>query len=81
MFIVICKAKILFDPLYEEYLNNTSELLVYLTNHIFFELVVPLSIFTAVMLTLLVDWSWIPLSSIERHSGNSLEEFKNKLFE
>ena len=81
MFILICKAKILFDPLYEETLNNTSELMVYLTNHIFFEIVVPLSIFAAVMLTLLVDWSWIPLSSTERLSGNSLEEFKNKLFE
>tara|TARA_B100000965_G_C19489172_1_gene712204 strand:+ start:647 stop:814 length:168 start_codon:yes stop_codon:yes gene_type:complete len=50
--------------------------------HLFFtELVLPLAIFIAVMLTLLVDWSWIPISSLDRSRGNSLEELKKKLFE
>ena len=71
----------MFDPLYEEIVTNTSDLMVYMVRHVFLELILPLSIFVAVMLTLLVDWSWIPVSSIERKRANSLEEFKKHLFE
>ena len=71
----------MFDPLYEEIVTNTSDLMVYMVRHVFIELILPLSIFVAVMLTLLVDWSWIPVSSIERKRANSLEEFKKHLFE
>jgi len=52
--------RFLFDPLYEEIVTNTSELMVYMARHIFIELVLPLSIFVAVMLTLCSDWSLIP---------------------
>ena len=71
--------RFLFDPLYEETVTNTSDLMIYVVNHFFIELVLPLSIFVAVMLTLLVDWSWIPISSIERERGHSLEEVKKLL--
>ena len=69
----------MFDPLYEEIVTNNCELMVYLTRHVFIELVLPLSIFIAVMLTLFLDWSWIPLSSIDRERGQSLEEVKKHL--
>ena len=71
----------LFDPLYEEIVTNTSDLMVYMIRHVFIELVLPLSIFVAVMLTLLLDWSWIPISKSERERGLSLEEVKNHLLE
>ena len=71
----------MFDPLYEEIVTNTSDLMVYMVRHLFIELVLPLSIFLSVMLTLFIDWSWIPISSIERDRGNSLEEVKKQLFE
>ena len=73
--------RFLFDPLYEEIVTNTSDLMVYMVRHLFIELVLPLSIFLSVMLTLFIDWSWIPISSIERDRGNSLEEVKKHLFE
>ena len=71
----------MFDPLYEEIVTNTSDLMVYMVRHLFIELVLPLSIFLSVMFTLFIDWSWIPMSSIERERGNSLEEVKKHLFE
>ena len=71
----------MFDPLYEEIVTNTSDLMVYMVRHVFFELFLPLSIFVAVMVILFVDWSWIPISSIERKRAKSLEEFKKHLFE
>ena len=71
----------LFDPLYEEIVTNSSDLMVYMVQHVFIELVLPLSIFVAVMLTLFIDWSWIPLSSFEQGRGHSLEEFKKHLLE
>ena len=71
----------MFDPLYEEIVTNTSDLMVYMVRHLFIELVLPLSIFLSVMLTLFIDWSWIPISSIERDRGNSLEEVKKHIFE
>ena len=71
----------LFDPLYEEIVTNTSDLMVYMVRHVFLELVLPLSIFVAVMLTLFVNWSWIPISSIERERGLSLEKVKKHLYE
>jgi len=71
----------LFDPLYEDIVTNTSELIVYMVKHVFFELVLPLSIFVGVMLTLFVDWSWIPISSIERERGPSLEQVKKDILE
>ena len=71
----------MFDPLYEEIVTDTSGLMVFMVRHFFIELVLPLSIFAAVMLTLFVDWSWIPISSIERQRGNSLEEVKKDLLE
>ncbi len=71
----------LFDPLYEEIVTNTSDLMSYMVRHVFIELILPLSIFSAVILTIFMDWSWIPLSSIDRERGNSLEEVKKRLFE
>ena len=71
----------MFDPLYEEIVTNTSDLMVYMVRHLFMELVLPLSIFLSVMLTLFIDWSWIPISSVDRDRGNSLEEVKKHLFE
>ena len=74
-------SRFLFDPLYEEVVTNTSDLMVYMVSHVFIELIIPLSIFIAVMLTLFVDWSFIPISSIERKRGISLEEVKKDLLE
>ena len=71
----------MFDPLYEEIVTNNSELILYMVRHFFLELVLPLSIFVGVMLTLFVDWSWITISSIERERGSSLEEIKKHLRE
>tara|TARA_Y100001968_G_scaffold54362_1_gene45575 strand:- start:1111 stop:1326 length:216 start_codon:yes stop_codon:yes gene_type:complete len=71
----------LFDPLYEEFVTNTSDLLVYIVRHFFIELVLPLFIFVCVMLTLMFDWSWIPISSIDKERGASLGQLKKKLFE
>ena len=72
-------AKFLFDPLCDEVVSNTSELLIFLYRHFFLELVFPLFIFFAVMVTLLVDWNWIPLSSIDKSRGINVEELKRKL--
>ena len=69
----------MFDPLYEEFVTNSSDLMVYAIRHLFIELLIPLSIFGAVMLTLFVDWSWIPMSSIESDRGYSIEEFKKHI--
>ena len=55
--------------------------MVYMVRHFFIELVLPLSIFITVMLTIFVDWSWIPISSVERIRGRSLEEIKKQLLE
>ena len=52
-----------------------------MVRHVFIELVLPLSIFVAVMLTMFVDWSWIPISIIERERGHSLVEIKKSLLE
>ena len=52
-----------------------------MVRHFFIELVLPLSIFFAVMLTLFVNWSWIPLSNIDRERGPSLEGLKKDLLE
>ena len=71
----------MFDPLYNEIVTNTSDLMVYLIRHFFIELVLPLSIFVAAMLTLFVNWSWIPISGIERERGLSLEKVKKHLYE
>ena len=71
----------MFDPLYEEIVTNTAELIFYMVKHVFFELVLPLSIFVGVMFTLFVDWSWIPISSIERERGRSLEQVKKDILE
>jgi len=71
----------LFDPLYEEIVTNTSDLMVYMVRHFFLELFLPLSIFVAVMLTLFMDWSWIPISSIESQRGQGLEKLKKNILE
>jgi len=73
--------RFLIDPLYEEIVTNSSDLMAYMYRHVFIELILPLSIFVAVMITLFVDWSWIPLSSIDRERGHSLEEVKKRLLE
>ena len=71
----------MFDPLYEEIVTNTSDLMVYMVRHVYLELVLPLSIFVAVNLTLFVDWSWIPISSIERDRCESVDEAKKHILE
>ena len=52
-----------------------------MVRHVFFELVLPLSIFLAVMITLFMDWSWIPISEIDKERGVSIEKLKKQLFE
>jgi len=47
----------------------------------FIELVLPLFIFVVVMLTLFVDWTWIPLSIIDPEREHSLEELKKHLLD
>ena len=74
-------SRFLFDPLYEENITNTLDLMFYIERHMFIEIILPLSIFVAVMLTFFMDWSWIPVSSIDRARGRSLEEIKKRLFE
>ena len=71
----------MFDPLYDEIVTNTSGLMVYVVRHVFFELIFPLSIFVAVMLTMFLDWSWIPISGNDGERGKSLEEVKKHLFD
>ena len=71
----------LFDPLYEEIVTNTSDLMVYMVRHGYLELVFPLSFFVAVMLTLFVDWNCIPISSFECERGRSLEKIKKQLLD
>ena len=71
----------MFEPLYEVIVTNTSDLMVYVARYVFVELVLPLSIFVAAMLTLFVNWSWIPISSIEGERGLSLENVKKHLYE
>ena len=71
----------MLDLLYEEIVTNSSDLMVYMVRHVFIELVLPLSIFVPVMLTLFVDWTWIPLSNIDRERGRSLEEVKKHLLD
>ena len=71
----------LFDPHYEEIVTNTSGLMGYMGQHFFIKLVLPLSVFVAVMLTLFVDWSWIPISITESQRGLSLEDVKKHLLE
>ena len=73
--------RFLFDPLYEEIVTNTSDLMVYMVRHVFIELFLPLSIFVAVMLILFVDWSWIPISSFHRDRGHGLKDIKKHLLE
>ena len=73
--------RFLFDPLYEETVTNISELMIYVVRHALIELVIPLSIFVAVMLTMFVDWSWIPISTDELNRGDSLEEVKKQLIQ
>tara|TARA_Y100001968_G_C18741790_1_gene429323 strand:- start:47 stop:262 length:216 start_codon:yes stop_codon:yes gene_type:complete len=70
-----------FDPLYEEIVTNTSELMVYMVRNFLFELVLPLSIFVGVMITMFVDWTWIPHSNIDRKRGHSLEYLKKQHLE
>tara|TARA_Y100001968_G_scaffold319927_1_gene352183 strand:+ start:601 stop:816 length:216 start_codon:yes stop_codon:yes gene_type:complete len=70
----------LFDPFSEEIVTSSSDLMIYMIRHFFTELVLPLSIFIAAMLTLFVNWSWIPLSSNEKERAISLEEVKKNLF-
>tara|TARA_B100000214_G_C23685326_1_gene498272 strand:- start:44 stop:259 length:216 start_codon:yes stop_codon:yes gene_type:complete len=71
----------MFDPLYGESVTHTADLMVYIIRHFFIELVFPLFIFVAVMLTLFVDWSWIPLSGIDLDRVSRLEEVKKHLLE
>ncbi len=71
----------MFDPLYEEIVTDTADLIVYMYRHFFIELFLPLSVFCAVMLIMFVDWSWIPLSNIDRKRGKRLEDVKRQLFE
>ena len=71
----------MFDPPFEEIVTNSADLLLYMVRHVFIEFLLPLSFFVAVMLTLFLDWSWIPISSVERERGNSLEEIKKSLLE
>ena len=71
----------LFDPLYEEIVTNTSDLMVYMVRHFYLELVLPLSIFVPMMLILFVDLTCIPFSNIDREWGLSLEELKMHLLD
>ena len=70
----------MFDPLDDEFVTNSSDLMFYIIRHFFIEQVLPVPIFVAAILTLFVNWSWIPISSIERKRGLSLEKVKKHLY-
>ena len=69
----------MFNPHFEQIITNTADLMLYISKQVFIELILPLSIFIAVMIIIFVDWSWIPISSIEMKRGNSLEDVKKQL--
>ncbi len=69
------------DPLYEEIITNISDLMGYVFQPVFIEFVLTLSIFVAAMLTIYVDWTWIPILSFERKRVHSLEEVKRYILE
>jgi len=48
---------------------------------VFIELFLSLYILVSVMLTLFADWSWIPISSIDRDRGHVLKDIKKHLLE
>tara|TARA_B100000965_G_C19527312_1_gene729434 strand:+ start:597 stop:836 length:240 start_codon:yes stop_codon:yes gene_type:complete len=72
---------ILFDSFNDAIVTNTSELLLNFLRVVFIDLLLPLSFFFAVMLTFLVNWSWIPISKNERKRGIGIEELKTKLID
>ena len=74
-------SRFLFDPVYEEIVTNFSDLSGYFLRHILIEVILPLSIFISVMLTFLIDWSCIPISSIDRNNKNNIEDLKKRLLE
>ncbi len=60
----------LFEPLEEEIVTYTSDLMLYFVRFIFVDFIFPLSIFNALILTFLVYRTWITLSSIDIVIGN-----------
>ena len=56
----------LYDPSIGQESLTTVDVVGVLIGHIIF----------AFMATLLIDWSWIPLSTQQRESGRSLKEIK-----
>ena len=71
----------MFDPLYEEIITNSSDLMIYMVQHVFIELLLPLSSFELLMLIMLVNWNWIPVSGIELEIIPCHQEVKKHLFE
>ena len=57
----------MYDPSIGQESLTTVDVVGVLVGHILF----------AVAATLLLDWSWIPLSPQQRKSGKSLKEIKN----
>tara|TARA_Y100001968_G_scaffold57013_1_gene48188 strand:- start:35 stop:295 length:261 start_codon:yes stop_codon:yes gene_type:complete len=56
----------LYDPSIGQSSLTTIDVVGVLAGHVFF----------GVAATLLIDWSWIPLSSQQRNSGRSLKDIK-----
>tara|TARA_Y100001968_G_C19220970_1_gene649696 strand:+ start:26 stop:295 length:270 start_codon:yes stop_codon:yes gene_type:complete len=56
----------LYDPSIGQESLTTVDVVGVLLGHVLF----------AVVATILIDWSWIPLSTQERKSGRSLKEIK-----
>ena len=56
----------MYDPLIGQESLTAVDVVGVLVGHVFF----------GVVATLLIDWSWIPLSPQQRESGRSLKEIK-----
>ncbi len=56
----------MYDPSIGQSSLTTIDVVGVLAGHVFF----------GVAATLLIDWSWIPLSSQQRNSGRSLKDIK-----
>ena len=63
---LILLRKTLYDPSIGQSSLTTIDVVGVLAGHLVF----------GVAATLLIDWSWIPLSHQQRHSGRSLKDIK-----
>ena len=69
----------MYDRLNDELVNTSSDLLIYLILLLLFERIILLIVFVSLILTLYVDWSWIPILTNDRYRRGSLEALNNWL--